>query len=195
VVREGDAFVFVPDDVYHAACWRIVKSEQAIRESRERKREARRVLDGTQPEYASGVICCVACGRASRPLTTSCSAPTARRTGLAYLPRPPNGPSPRGLRPPIAPVWAAASAAWGLRLPVAGRVVVEPEQFQRGELVTLRVFESAAMPLGRVVDVTPDGDRAEVAWFRRPGHEHQVTREPTGMLRRVHESEIDPDDA
>ena len=69
------------------------------------------------------------------------------------------------------------------------------EPFQRGELVTLRQFESAAQPLGRIVSVTPDGDRAEVAWTRRAGHVHEVTLEPTAMLRRVHESEMDPDDS
>jgi hypothetical protein len=66
------------------------------------------------------------------------------------------------------------------------------EPLQRGELVTLREFSSPAEPLGRVVSVTPDGNRAEVAWTRYPGHEHQVTVEPTAMLRRVHESEMDP---
>lgn len=37
------------------------------------------------------------------------------------------------------------------------------ERFQRGELVTLREYESGAEPLGRIVAVTPDGGRAEVA--------------------------------
>ncbi len=68
------------------------------------------------------------------------------------------------------------------------------EPFQRGELVTLSEFESAAAPLGRIVSVTPDGDRAEVAWQKRPGHEHEITVEPTGTLRRVHESEMDPEE-
>jgi hypothetical protein len=67
------------------------------------------------------------------------------------------------------------------------------DPFQRGELVTLREFESAAEPLGRIVSVTPDGERAEIAWHRRPGHEHQITVEPTEMLRRVHKSEMDLD--
>jgi hypothetical protein len=69
------------------------------------------------------------------------------------------------------------------------------EPLQRGELVTLRQYESAAQPLGRIVAVTPDGGRAEVAWSRRAGHVHEVTLEPTAMLRRVHESEMDPDDS
>jgi hypothetical protein len=61
-----------------------------------------------------------------------------------------------------------------------------------GELVTLREYASTAEPLGRVVSVTPQGDRAEVAWHRYPGHEHEITLEPTAGLRRVHESEMDP---
>jgi hypothetical protein len=68
------------------------------------------------------------------------------------------------------------------------------EPLKRGELVTLREHESPAEPLGRIVSVTPAGDRAEVAWSRNPGHEHQVTVEPTVMLRRVHESEMGPED-
>jgi hypothetical protein len=68
------------------------------------------------------------------------------------------------------------------------------EPFQRGELVTLREFESAAEPLGRILSVTPEGDQAEVAWHKRAGHDHQVTLEPTEMLRRVHESEMDPEE-
>jgi hypothetical protein len=67
------------------------------------------------------------------------------------------------------------------------------EPFLRGELVTLREYRSAAEPLGRIVSVTPGGDQAEVVWLKNPGHERQVTVEPTGMLRRVHESEMDPE--
>jgi hypothetical protein len=67
------------------------------------------------------------------------------------------------------------------------------EPLQRGELVTLREYAFAAEPLGLVLSVTPRGDRAEVAWTRYPGHEHEVTLEPTAMLRRVHESEMDPE--
>jgi hypothetical protein len=66
------------------------------------------------------------------------------------------------------------------------------EPFLRGELVTLSEYGSAAEPLGRIVSVTPEGDRAEVAWQKYPGHEHQITLEPTQGLRRVHESEMDP---
>ena len=66
------------------------------------------------------------------------------------------------------------------------------EAFQRGELVTLREFDSAAEPLGRIVSVTPEGDQAEVVWHKRPGHQDEVTLEPTATLRRVHESEVDP---
>jgi hypothetical protein len=68
------------------------------------------------------------------------------------------------------------------------------DPLQRGELVTLREFESTAEPLGRIVSVTPDGDRAEVAWHKRIGHEHEITLESVEMLRRVHESEMDPAD-
>ena len=67
------------------------------------------------------------------------------------------------------------------------------EPFQRGELVTLREYETAAEPLGRIVSVTPAGDRAEVAWQSESGREHPVTEEPTVNLRRVHESEMNPD--
>jgi hypothetical protein len=66
------------------------------------------------------------------------------------------------------------------------------EPFKRGELVTLRQFESADEPLGRVVSVTTAGDAAEVVWHRRDGHKDEITVEPTGSLRRVHESELDP---
>ena len=66
------------------------------------------------------------------------------------------------------------------------------EPFLPGELVTLREFESTAEPLGRIVAVSADGAKAEVAWQRRPGHTHDVTMESTATLRRVHESEVDP---
>jgi hypothetical protein len=68
------------------------------------------------------------------------------------------------------------------------------EPFRRGELVTLREFATGAEPLGRIVSVTADGDEAEIVWHRRPGHKDQVTVEPTGTLRRVHESEMDPEE-
>ena len=67
------------------------------------------------------------------------------------------------------------------------------EPFHRGELVTLREFESPAEPLGRILSVTPAGDRAEVAWHTRAGLEHQITLEDTADLRLVHESELDPE--
>ena len=67
------------------------------------------------------------------------------------------------------------------------------EPLRRGELVTLREPESAAEPLGRIVSVTPEGDRAEVAWHTGRGHEKQITLEQTEMLRRVHESELPPE--
>ena len=62
------------------------------------------------------------------------------------------------------------------------------ERFQRGELVTLREYE----PLGRIVSVTSDGERAEISWQPPVGQEHRVTVEPTALLRRVHESEMNP---
>jgi hypothetical protein len=62
------------------------------------------------------------------------------------------------------------------------------EPFQRGELVTLRQHAAATDPIGRVVAVT--GEQAEVAWTRYPGHDNEVTVEPTVALRRVHESEL-----
>ena len=87
-------------------------------------------------------------------------------------------------RPTVAGVPVASIAGDG------GAAMDEP--FLRGELVTLREYRSAAEPLGRIVSVTPGGDRAEVVWFKNPGHEHQITLEPTEQLRRVHESELDP---
>jgi len=69
------------------------------------------------------------------------------------------------------------------------------DPFRRGELVTLREFATPGEPLGRIVSVTPEGDQAEVTWHRYPGHDHAVTVEPTVMLRRVHESEMDPEEA
>jgi len=66
------------------------------------------------------------------------------------------------------------------------------EPFVRGELVTLREYLTPDEPLGRIVSVTADGTRAEGAWTAHGSHEHEVTDEPTRMLRRVHESEMNP---
>jgi hypothetical protein len=66
------------------------------------------------------------------------------------------------------------------------------EPFQRGELVTLRDVDPA--PLGRILEVSPAGDQAEIAWSKRAGHADAVTLEATISLRRVHESEMDPDE-
>ena len=66
------------------------------------------------------------------------------------------------------------------------------ERFQRGELVTLREYTSAAEPLGRIVAVSRDGARAEVDWQPAAGDQHRTTIEPTTRLRRVHESEMSP---
>lgn len=66
------------------------------------------------------------------------------------------------------------------------------EPFQRGELVTLRQYGTAAQPLGRILSVTATGDRASIAWQGEPGQAHRVTEESTGDLRRVHESEMSP---
>ena len=66
------------------------------------------------------------------------------------------------------------------------------ERFHRGELVTLRVSQSEAEPLGRIVSVTSDGERASISWQSGLGREHRVTLEPTAQLRHVHESEMNP---
>lgn len=66
------------------------------------------------------------------------------------------------------------------------------DPFQRGELVTLREYVTADEPIGRVVSISPDGAQAEVAWHKLAGRDHEVTVEPTSLLRRVHESEMDP---
>lgn len=67
------------------------------------------------------------------------------------------------------------------------------ERLQRGELVTLREHRSPAAPLGRVLSVTPAGDRAEILWRGEPGQGERRTEEPTVNLRRVHESEMSPE--
>jgi hypothetical protein len=61
------------------------------------------------------------------------------------------------------------------------------EPLQRGDLVTIR--DEDPQPFGRIVAVT--GDRAEIAWHRRAGHDRGVTSESTISLRRVHESEME----
>ena len=66
------------------------------------------------------------------------------------------------------------------------------EPFQRGELVTLREYSAREEPLGRILSVTADGTRAEVSWQPPGGEAHRVTVEPTTLLRRVHESELNP---
>ena len=58
--------------------------------------------------------------------------------------------------------------------------------------MTLRQYQSKTEPLGRIVSVTPDGQRAEVSWQPATGTEHRVTVEPTIQLRRVHESDMSP---
>ena len=68
------------------------------------------------------------------------------------------------------------------------------EPFRRGELVTLREYRSAAEPLGRILSVTLAGDRAEIAWQAHDHPELRITMEPTANLRRVHESEMNPED-
>jgi hypothetical protein len=65
------------------------------------------------------------------------------------------------------------------------------QPFRRGELVTLR--DAPAEPMGRIVSVTEDGQQAEIAWHKFPGHDNEVTTEPTAALRRVHESEMESD--
>jgi hypothetical protein len=60
------------------------------------------------------------------------------------------------------------------------------EPFVEGETVTLTDTDHA---LGHIVGVSDDGATVEVRWQRRPGHDHEVTREPASAIRRVHESE------
>ncbi|HEV8615969.1 MAG TPA: hypothetical protein VGU22_10810 [Methylomirabilota bacterium] len=60
------------------------------------------------------------------------------------------------------------------------------EPFAPGESVVLTDTEHT---LGHIVGVSADGGTVEVRWLRRPGHDHEVTRESTEAIRRVHESE------
>jgi hypothetical protein len=55
------------------------------------------------------------------------------------------------------------------------------ERFQRGELVTLREYESGAEPLGRIVSVTSDGTRAEISWQPPTGQEQAEPRLPRAL--------------
>ena len=59
------------------------------------------------------------------------------------------------------------------------------DEFKRGEAVALSTGSDDT--LGRIV--WTDGRTAEVHWERRPGFEHDTTREDVAQLRRVHESE------
>ena len=68
------------------------------------------------------------------------------------------------------------------------------DPFLRGELVTLREYLTPDEPIGRVVSVSPDGASAEVAWTKYAGHDHELTVEPTGRLRKIHESEMVPEE-
>lgn len=45
--------------------------------------------------------------------------------------------------------------------------------------------------LGHIVTVSDDGGTVEILWRRRPGHDHDVTIEPTAAIRRLHESDED----
>jgi hypothetical protein len=60
------------------------------------------------------------------------------------------------------------------------------EPFVEGETVTLTDMDHT---LGHIVGVSADGATVEIRWQRRPGHDHDVTVEPTSLIRRVHESE------
>jgi hypothetical protein len=66
------------------------------------------------------------------------------------------------------------------------------EPFQRGDLVTVR--DEDPEPIGRIVSISPGGEQAEVVWHKRRGREHDVTREATVWLRRLHESELSADE-
>jgi hypothetical protein len=60
------------------------------------------------------------------------------------------------------------------------------EPYDLGETVTLNATEHA---LGHVVGTSDDGLTVEVRWLRRPGHDHDVTRESVDAIRRVHASD------
>ena len=60
------------------------------------------------------------------------------------------------------------------------------EPFVEGDAVTLT---DTSHTLGHIVGVSEDGATVEIRWYRRPGHDHDVTRESTSLIRRVHESE------
>ena len=60
------------------------------------------------------------------------------------------------------------------------------EPFAEGEAVTLNDTDHA---LGHIVGVSADGHSVEVRWQHRPGHDHDLTVEPVGKIRRVHESD------
>ena len=62
------------------------------------------------------------------------------------------------------------------------------ERFLPGEAVTLTDTEHT---IGHIVAVSEDGATAEILWRRRPGHDHDVTLEPTELNRRLHESDED----
>jgi hypothetical protein len=96
---------------------------------------------------------------------------------------------PRKEGPPLAGV---VPGVWVARRSYVKEHAME-EPFQRGELVTLTDATSTSQPVGRIVAVTAEGDRAEVAWHQYPGHDGDVTVEHTDRLRRVHESELNPE--
>jgi len=60
------------------------------------------------------------------------------------------------------------------------------EPFLPGESVTLTDIDHA---IGHIVDVDEAAGTVEVRWLRRPGHDHDLTVEPMGLIRRIHESE------
>ena len=62
------------------------------------------------------------------------------------------------------------------------------EPFLPGEPVTRTDLDHA---LGHILDVDEVAGTAEVRWLRRPGHDHEITIEPMGALRRIHESDED----
>jgi hypothetical protein len=60
------------------------------------------------------------------------------------------------------------------------------EPFLPGESVTLTDTDHT---IGHIVAVDDAAGTVEVRWLRRPGHDHDVTVEPTSLIRRLHESE------
>jgi hypothetical protein len=73
-ILEEDPVVFGNGDCIHAACWRTLSSQDAIRESRRRIRESRELLDRPSTEWkpkndrdSNGWPICPTCEQPLRP--------------------------------------------------------------------------------------------------------------------------------